>query len=53
MKNYYSIHRLLKNVNILQVGTGKNPAIPLYSDKKIVKMFRTKRYKNNKKRTCF
>ena len=39
MKNYYSIDRLLKNVNILQVGTGKNPNTPLYSDTKKVKVF--------------
>ena len=29
MKNYYSIGRLLKNVNVLQVGTAKNPTTPL------------------------
>ena len=34
MKKYYSIDRLLKNVNILQVGTGRNPTTPLYSDTK-------------------
>ena len=33
MKNYYSIDRLSKNVNVLQVGTGKNLTTPLYSDK--------------------
>ena len=31
MKNYWSIDR---NVNVLQVGTGKNPTTPLYSDTK-------------------
>ena len=34
MKNYYSIDRLLKNVDILPVITGKNPRTPLYSDTK-------------------
>ena len=34
IKNYCSIDRLLKNVNILQVGTGKNATVPLYSDTK-------------------
>ena len=32
MKNYYSINRLLKNVNVLQVGTVKNPTTLLHSD---------------------
>ena len=39
MKNYWSIDRLLKNINVLPVGTGKNPATPLYSDTKKVKFF--------------
>ena len=39
MKNYCSIDRLLKNVYFLQVGTGKNPTTPLYSDTKKVKSF--------------
>ena len=34
MKKYFSIDRLLKNVNILQVGTGKNPTTLLYYDTK-------------------
>ena len=34
MENYWSIDRLLKNVNFLQVGTGKNPTTPLYSETK-------------------
>ena len=43
MKNYYSIDRLLKNVNVLQVGTGKNPTTPLYSEtKKKLKFFEQK-----------
>ena len=43
MKNYYSIDRLLKNVNVLQVGTGKNPTTPLYSEtKKKLKYFEQK-----------
>ena len=32
IKNYYSIDRLLKNVNALQVRTGKTPTTRLYSD---------------------
>ena len=32
MKNYYSIDRLLRNINVLQVGTVKNSTTPLYSD---------------------
>ena len=39
MKNYYSIGRLSKNVNVLQVGTGNNPTTPLRSDTKKVKIF--------------
>ena len=38
MKNYCSIDRLLKNVNVLQVRTVTNPTTPLYSKKK-VKLF--------------
>ena len=38
MKHYYSIDRLLKNINVLQVGTGKNPTTPLYSKTKKVKI---------------
>ena len=34
MKYYCSIERLLKNANVLQVGTGKNPTSPLYSKAK-------------------
>ena len=34
MENYWSIERLLKNVNFLQLGTGKNPTTPLYSETK-------------------
>ena len=40
MKSYHSIDRLLKCFNVLQVGTGKNPTTPLYSE-------------NTKKRTFF
>ena len=32
MKNYWIIYSLLENVNLLQVGTGKNPTTPLYSE---------------------
>ena len=34
MKNYYSIDKLLKNVNVLPVGTGKYPTTSLYSETK-------------------
>ena len=34
IKNYYSIDRLLKNVNVLPVGRDKNPTTPLYSERK-------------------
>ena len=37
MKNYWSIDRLLKNVNILQVGTGKNRTIFYMEKVKITK----------------
>ena len=54
MKNYYSIDSLLINVDILQLGTGKNPTTPLYSDtKKNENVFEREKYKNNKTRTCF
>ena len=53
MKNCWSIDRLSKNVNVLQVGTGKNPTTPLYIDTKKVKIFRTKKYKNKKKEHAF
>ena len=39
MKNYYSIDSLLKNVNVLQVGTAKNPTSPLYSDTRKKEIF--------------
>ena len=45
IKDYCSIDRLLKNTNILQVGTGKNATILLYSEQK--------KFKDNKKRKCF
>ena len=50
MKNYYSIDRILKNNNVLQEGTVKNPTTPLYSDTKKKKK---KKNENNKKRKCF
>ena len=53
IKHYCSIDRLLKNVIVLQVGTSKNPTALLYSDTKKGKFFERKKYKNNKKRTCF
>ena len=37
VKNYYSIDRILKYNNVSQVGTGKNPTTPLYSETKKVK----------------
>ena len=39
MKNYYSIDKLLKNVNVLQVRTDKNPTTPLYNDTKTSEKF--------------
>ena len=49
MTNYYSIDRLSKNVNVLQVGTGNNPTTPLCSDTKKVKIFwAKKKYKKKK-----
>ena len=39
MKNYWSIDRLLKNVNVLQVGTGKNTTTPLYCETKKSEVF--------------
>ena len=48
MKNYYSIDKLLKNVNVLPVGTGKYPTTSLYSDTKKWKFFEQKKCKNNK-----
>ena len=39
IKYYCSIDRLLKNDNILQVGTGKNPTTPLYKDAKKSEIF--------------
>ena len=39
MKLFWSIDRLLKNVYILQVGTGKNPTTPLYSEGKSIGNF--------------
>ena len=54
MKNYCSIEKLLKNVNVLQVGTGKNPTSPLYSKtKKSENFLNEKNIKITKKRTCF
>ena len=50
MKNFYNIDRLLKNVNVLQVGTGKNPTTPLYSDTKISENFLIKENINTTKR---
>ena len=37
VKNYCSIDRILKYNNVSQVGTGKNPTTPLYSETKKVK----------------
>ena len=52
MKIYYSIDRLFKSINVLQVGTGKIPTTPLYNQTKKVNFFLTKNPKNNKIRTC-
>ena len=35
MKNYWSIDRLLKNVNALQVGTGKNLLLYIVIQKRV------------------
>ena len=32
-KKHYSVDRLLKNVNVLQVGTGKNPTTLIVKQK--------------------
>ena len=45
MKNYYGIDKLLKNVNVLQVGTGKMQTTHLYSDTKKVKFLIEKHIK--------
>ena len=33
VKIFWSTDRLLKKVNVLKLGTGKNPTTPLYSEK--------------------
>ena len=43
VKNYYSIDRLFKNVNILQAAIGKNPTTPLYNDTEKVKIFQIRK----------
>ena len=54
MKNFWSIGRLLKNFNVLQVGIDKNPTIPLYCEtKKSGNFFVLKKCKNNKTSTYF
>ena len=54
IKNYYSIDRLLKNANVLQAGTGKNPTTPLYSDtKKSENVLNQKDIKMIKRRHAF
>ena len=53
MKNYYSIDKLLKNVNVLPVGTGKYPTTSLYSETKKWKFFEQKNVKIIKTRICF
>ena len=37
-KKHYSVDRLLRNVNVLQVGTGENSTTLLYSGTKKVKI---------------
>ena len=51
-KKHYSVDRLLKNVDVLQVGTGKNPTTLIVKQKNW-KFYEQKKYKNNKKRTRF
>ena len=54
IKSYYSIGRVLKNVNVLQVATGKNPATSIYWYKKKVNIFSNqKNIKIILKKTCF
>ena len=53
IKDYCSIERLLKNVNILQGGTGKNPTILLYSDKKSENFLNKKNLKITKRENAF
>ena len=54
MKNYYSIDRLLKNVNVLQVGTGKNPTTTLYIEtKKSENFLNLKNIKRTKREYAF
>ena len=43
MKNYYSIDYYSKNVNVLLVGTGKNPTTPLYRETKQSEIFLNKK----------
>ena len=43
MKNKHRIGRILKKINVLQVGTGKNPTIPFYSETKISETFLNKK----------
>ena len=53
-KSHRSIGKLLTNVNVLQVETGKNTTNPLYSEtNKQTNKNEPKEYTNNKKRTCF
>ena len=54
MKKYWRIDRLLKNVNVLQVGTGKNPTTTLYSDiKKSENFLNEKNIKITKREHAF
>ena len=43
MEKYCSIDRLLKLAYLLQLGTGKNPTIPLYSETKKSENFSNKK----------
>ena len=54
MKNYKGIDRLLKNVNVLQVGTGKNATTPSHSEtKKCEKFLNEKNMKTTKREHAF
>ena len=54
MINYWNIDRLLKNVNMLQLGTGKNPTTPLYSKtKKSENFFNKENLKITKRKHAF
>ena len=56
MKHVWNIERLVKNANVLESGTGKNPTSALYSKTTKPESFNVKKTikicKNNKMITC-